>query len=165
MAQALDIVKLMEKLAAIEEEGVAFYESLAKHTKNGKVRKLAQMMTRVEKRHQLRFEELARTASKRKKTKPLDEVTADVRQYIHALIDHRIFHTPEHAAKIAANLDDENEAVDMAVQFEKENILLLLECGSIARGEARKSIKTFIEQERAHIRSLQRLRRQLAKIE
>ena len=164
MAQVLDIVKLMEKLAAIEEEGVAFYESLARHTKNEKIRKLARTMGRVEKRHQLRFEKLAESASKGKKPKPLDDVTAGVRQYIHALIDYRIFHTPEHAAKIAANLDDENEAVDMAVQFEKENILLLLECGSIVRGEARKFIKTFIEQERAHIRSLQRLRRQLAKI-
>lgn len=162
MAQALDIGELLFKLASIEREGVAFYESLAEHTGNEKIRKLAVTMAKVERRHQRRFEELRQNMGKTADT--ADKITADVREYIHTLIDYRIFHTPEHAAKLAADLTDENEAVAMAIKFEKENILLLLECGAILRGDAREMVKTFIEQEKAHVRSLKKIGDQLAKL-
>ena len=160
MTQALDIRELVRKLAEIEGEGVAFYESLAEHTGNDKIRKLARTLTRVEKVHQQRFEEILEGMGESKE--PTDKTTAEVREYIHTLIDHRIFHTPEHAAKMAANLTDENEAIDIAMGFEKENILLLIECGTILSGEAREMVKTFIEQEKAHLRSLKKIREQLA---
>ena len=160
MTQALDIRELVRKLASIEGEGVAFYESLAEHTGNDKIRRLARTLTRVEKIHQQRFEEILEGLGQAKES--ADAITAAVREYIHALIDHRIFHTPEHAAKMAANLTDENEAIDIAMGFEKENILLLVECGTILSGEAREMVKTFIEQEKAHVRSLLKIREQLA---
>lgn len=164
MAGILDIAELVKKLALIEEEGVAFYESLAQHTGNEKIEKLARMMARVEKRHQTRFEKLSETLRKRKAKKPSGKMDADLQGYILALIDHRIFNSPEHADTIAANLADENEAVDMAIQFEKENILLLLECREVVRGEERKLVERFIEQEKSHVLSLQEVRRQLAKM-
>ena len=124
MAQALDVVELVKKLALIEEEGVAFYETLARHARNDKIKKLAATMSRVERNHQERFEQLAQELGKRKKTAPPDKMTKDVQQYLLALIDHRIFLGPERARRAAENLTDENEAVDMAIRFEKENILL-----------------------------------------
>jgi len=161
MAQALDIVDLLEKLALIEHEGVAFYEALALHTPNDKIKKLAVTMARVEKTHQERFEQLGRDYGKRKRKRASDSMTSQVQQYILALIDHRIFLSPDGAARAAKNISDENEAVDMAIRFEKENILLLAECREIFRGETRKLIETFIGQEKAHIRSLEKIRRQL----
>ncbi len=164
MAQALDIVTLIKKLASIESEGVAFYRSLAEHAGNEKVRRLATTMAEVEKRHQQRFEKLAGQMAEKNRDDSPDAITEEVREYLHTLIDHRIFHTPEHAARMAAEIADENEAVDMAINFEKENILLLLECGAILSGEARELVKTFIEQEKAHVRSLSKIRVQLAKL-
>jgi rubrerythrin len=162
MDQALDIRELVRILASIESEGVAFYRSLAKHTGNEKIKKLAVTMAKVEKIHQERFEDLARNMAKEEG--PRDEAAAEVREYIHTLIDHRIFHTPEHAAKLAASMTDENEAVAMAINFEKENILLLVECGAILSGDARELVKTFIKQEKDHVLSLKRIREQLAKM-
>jgi rubrerythrin len=162
MVQALDIVSLIEKLASIEEEGASFYESLGTHAENEKIRRLAQTMARVERGHQKRFEKLAQTLSEKRSEKAPGKITASVRQYIHTLIDHRIFQSPAHAEKIAKKMTDVNEAVDMAIQFEKDNILLLIECGTIAEGKARELIKSFVGQEKAHIRSLQRIRAQLA---
>ncbi len=52
----------------------------------------------------------------------------------------------------------------MAIRFEKENILLLGECREIVRGGARKLIETFIMQEKDHVRSLEKIRRQLAEM-
>jgi len=72
MAQALNVTALIENLASIESAGVAFYESLAKHTKNEKVKKLASTMSRVEKRHQERFEKLAKDMAKKKEADPPD---------------------------------------------------------------------------------------------
>jgi rubrerythrin len=160
MDQALDIRELVGWLAVIESEGVAFYQSLAKHAGNEKVRKLATTMAKVEKLHQQRFEKLRDNLPAEAET--LDETTAEVREYIQALINHRIFDTPEHAAKLAARITDENEAVDMAINFEKENILLLVECGAILRGDDREMVKTFVEQEKEHVRSLEKIRKQLA---
>ena len=162
MAETLDIVRFVRKLALIEQEGVAFYRSLAEHTPNEKVRKLAETMARVERRHQVRFEKLSETMDKRTKPRPTDKMTASLRDYLLALIDHRIFSSPEQAAIVAKNISDENEAVDMAIRFEKENILLLLEAREIVRGEARKLIETFVGQEKNHVRSLEKMRRQLA---
>jgi rubrerythrin len=50
----------------------------------------------------------------------------------------------------------------MAINFEKENILLLVECGAILRGDDREMVKTFVEQEKEHVRSLEKIRKQLA---
>jgi len=162
MAQALDIVDVVKKLALIEQEGVAFYESLGKYSKNEKIKKLAKTLARVEKSHQKRFEQLSQDLEKRKRAKSSGAMTPEVRQYLLALIDHRIFLSPEQAETAAENIADENEAVDMAIRFEKENILLLFECREIVRGEARKFIGTFIGQEKAHVRSLEKIRKQLA---
>lgn len=162
MAEILDIVELVRTLASIEGEGVAFYKSLARHTKIAKVKKLSETMARVERRHQLRFEELSQSLEKKRKATSSDKMNAELRQYFMALIDHRVFDNPEGAARIAKNLADGDEAVDIAIRFEKDNILLLLECKTIFRGEARKLIDTFIGQEKAHIRSLQKIRAQLA---
>jgi rubrerythrin len=165
MAQALDVLGLVRKLALIENEGASFYESLAQHTASEKVRKLARTMARVERGHQQRFEDVAQKLEKRKSAQPPDKLTASVRQYLLALIDHRIFLDPEQARILATTLNDENEAVDIAIRFEKENILLLAECREIVRGATRKLIERFIEQERAHIRSLQRIRQELRTID
>ena len=162
MEQVLDIRELVKRLALIEGEGVAFYQSLAEHTGNEKIRKLALTMAKVEEIHQRRFEELGQNMGKAEGS--VDETTAEVREYIHTLISHRIFHTPEHAAKLAASITDENEAIDIAINFEKENILLLLECGAILSGDARELVKTFIKQEKDHVLSLKRIREQLAKM-
>lgn len=164
MAQALDVLGLVRKLALIEHEGASFYESLAQHATNEKIRKLALTMARVEKGHQQRFENVAQKLATRKSAQPPDKLTASVREYLLALIDHRIFLDPEQARTLAATLKDENEAVDIAIRFEKENILLLGECREIVRGTTRKLIERFIEQERAHIRSLQRIRDELRNI-
>jgi rubrerythrin len=146
----------------IEQEGVAFYESLDKYTKNEKIKKLAKTLARVEKSHQKRFEQLSQDLEKRKRTKSPSAMTPEIRQYLLALIDHRIFLSPDQARIAAENLADENEAVDLAVRFEKENILLLIECRELVRGAARKLIETFIGQEKAHVRSLEKIRKQLA---
>jgi rubrerythrin len=164
MARALDIVGLIEKLALIEEEGVAFYEALAKHTSNEKIGKLASTMAKVEKRHQERFERIHENLLKRGAPKATGKLTATVQKYILTLIDHRIFLGPDGAERLARNLTDENEAIDMAIQFEKENILLLLECKDIVGPSTKKVIQTFIEQEKSHIRSIQKVREQLARL-
>ena len=162
MTQALDIKEMVNRLAIIESEGVAFYESLAKHTANDKIRKLAKTMAGVEKIHQRRFEELY--FSLEKSDEPVRKIDIQAREYIHALIDHRIFDSPAHAAKLAGDMTDENEAVDMAIGFEKENILLLAECAMILTGDKRELVKKFIGQEKAHIISLKKIRNQLAKM-
>ncbi|MBI5116074.1 hypothetical protein HZA56_06340 [Candidatus Poribacteria bacterium] len=159
MPQTLDMGGLIKKLAMIEEEGVAFYASLARHTTNEKIRKLAGMMTRAEKIHQIAFLRLsAKIEARRGAVKPADKLSADFRQYILALIDHRIFLSPEQASVTAGNLTNEHEAVDMAIGFEKENILLLRECREIAGIEAKRLIDKFIEQEKRHIIALQKAR-------
>ncbi len=164
MMEVLDIRELIKTLASIEQAAVGFYQSLAKHTKNEKVRILAKTMARVEKEHQTRYENLYRSFKNQKKAKPPDEVADSVRQYVLSLIDCRIFHSPEHAEKIAEKLTDPNEAVDMAIRFEKENLLLLIECRAIVQGEARKVIEKFMRQEKDHIISLQKIRKELEKI-
>jgi rubrerythrin len=164
MAEILDIVELLGRLASIEGEGVAFYKSLAQHTQNAKVKKLGETLARVERRHQLRFEELSKSLEKKRKATSSDKMDAELRQYFMTLIDHRVFDSPEGAATIAKNLADGDEAVDIAIRFEKDNILLLLECKTLFRGEARKLIDTFIGQEKEHIRSLQKIRTHLARM-
>ncbi len=109
MMEVLDIRELIKTLASIEQAAVGFYESLARHTKNEKVRMLAKTMARVEKEHQTRFESLYRNLKNQKKAKPPDEVADSVRQYVLSLIDCRIFHSPEHAEKIAKERDEDAE--------------------------------------------------------
>lgn len=161
MAEILDIAQLVRKLALIEEEGVAFYESLAAHTGDQKVKKLAELM--AEKVHQRGFEKLSQAIEKRRKPKSSDKITADFRRYVLGLIDHRIFLSPEQATTLARNVTDVKDAVDMAIRFEKENILLLHECKEIAGGATQKLIQSIIEEEKRHVIGLQKAGEYLAK--
>lgn len=156
MSPLLDIAGLVKKLALIEEEGVAFYESLAQHTENQKIRELAQMMARAERVHKDGFEKLAQRLEGGRKSKPPKGLEESLQRYILALVDHRIFLSPDQAATAAKNITDLPAALEMAMRFEKENILLLRECAEIASGEAKKVIAMIIEEEKAHILGLRR---------
>ncbi len=164
MAEILDIAQLVRKLALIEEEGVAFYQSLAEHTGNDKIRKLARLMARAEQVHQRGFEKLSLTIGKRPKGKPSDKITAGFKQYVLGLIDHRIFLSPDQASRLAKNVTDLKEAVDVAIRFEKENILLLHECKEVVGGSTKKLIQGIIEEEKRHIVGLQKAGAYLAKM-
>ncbi|RJP15636.1 MAG: hypothetical protein C4520_19885 [Candidatus Abyssobacteria bacterium SURF_5] len=161
MAEVLDIIELIKKLALIEAEGVGFYRSLAEHAGDENIKKLARMMARAEENHRQGFIEVAEKLERRRKTARPSKVTGDLRQYIIELIDHRIFLSPEQAATLARNVANLDEAVDMAIKFEKENILLLQECREIAAGTTRKIIDKIIQQERKHVIGLRKARVQL----
>ncbi len=163
MAEVLDLVQLVRKLVLIESEGVGFYRSLAEHAGDERIRKLSSMMARAEQAHKEGFEKLAVTLEKRKSKKPLSKISGEMRRYVLDLVDHRIFLSPEQAATLAQNVGDLNEAVDIAINFEKENILLLMECAQIASGSTRKFINLIIQQERKHIVGLRRARAHLLK--
>ncbi|GAB4348404.1 MAG: ferritin family protein [Candidatus Abyssubacteria bacterium] len=162
MAQILDIAGLVKKLVLIEAEGVAFYEALVEHTDNAKVKELARMMARAERGHKEGFEKLAKKLEGRRKTKTPEGLEESIQRYILALIDHRIFLSPEQAATAAKNYPDLKSAVDMAIRFEKENILLLRECLDIVNRQEKKIIQMIIEEERAHILGLQRAAKELS---
>ncbi len=149
-------------MVVIEAEGVAFYEALVEHTDNAKVKELARMMARAERSHKESFEKLAQKLEGRRKTKPPEGLEESVQRYILALIDHRIFLSPEQAAVAARNYPDLNSAVEMAIRFEKENILLLRECLDVVSRAEKKLIQMIIGEERSHILGLQRAAKQLS---
>jgi rubrerythrin len=156
-------VQFIKKLALIEAEGVGFYRSLAEHADDERIKKLSRMMARAEESHRQGFEELAHLLERRKKSAPSSKISADLRQYILALIDHRIFLSPEQAATLAKNVENLDEAVNVAIKFEKENILLLQECREISGGNTKKLLDTIIGQERKHIVGLQKAKQKLSR--
>ena len=144
----------------IEKNGKAFYEGAASKADNEDVKKLFTELAAMEEGHITLFSALRSTLGESISDHVWDpEGLAE--SYLQATADTHIFGTKE-AVERLKNVDTVEDALNMAIQFEKDSVAYFLGMKKLFGPRKEKAdIDQLIEQEQDHVRMLSAAKRNL----
>ncbi|MFH1006621.1 MAG: ferritin family protein [Candidatus Latescibacterota bacterium] len=141
----------------IEKNGAAFYHALGESTKEEAVRKLSHYLEGEEKRHQGIFEKLRNAL---KGYLPVESYPGEYDLYMKALADERVFTTDAVVRKMAGKVENDLEALTVAIGFEKDSILFLYEMKNLVPDSEYETIDTLVQEEKSHLRQLSQFKKE-----
>ena len=141
---------------SVEEErtGVIYYSALSAHTQNPRLKAEAARIAAMEQHHQAVFEKLL---SKLGEPAGAESHGDEYREYLDALMGDRAFPDAEAGRRLAESLGD-REAIDVALKTEQKALLLYSFLEKQLDGAQRKLIAGVIDEERAHVVDLTKLK-------
>lgn len=147
--QAADALELAMN---IETNGEAFYKAVAAKSGDDNVKGLFEELAVQETRHYAVFKKLSQTLSGTE----LMTATAwdEYQQYLQATVQSSLFEGPDRALASAEEAADEQEAIRMAIGFEKETLLFFYNLSDLVSERNRKTVQQIINEEKSHVRRL-----------
>ena len=145
----LEIIRIAQRN---EEIGKAFYEAFAKAATNPKVKEFFEMMAKQEEQHIKDFAELESIVADEWSPGPYDD--SEALDYIRALSDSKMAQPMLDLAKKAEQVEDLREAIDLAIEFEKQTVLFLKEFLDFTKGKSQRVVRKVLSEERKHIMQL-----------
>lgn len=133
---------------SIEESGQSFYSAAAEGMEDEDVKALMEELADWEKQHYRTF----KTLSDRVGDLPAlsDEQWAEYDQYLDAALANTLFQGPDKALAVAQDLEDEEEALRMALGFEKDTLLLYYDLREMLPEDERETVDEIISEEKTH---------------
>jgi len=143
---ASDIVDLAMQ---VEKNGEAFYRTVAKECKSAETRALFEDLAVQETKHYATFSKLAQAV--REKPLMTDEEWDSYLKYLNATVDSAFFQGSDKALAAARKVKDEQEAVRMAIAFEKETLLFFYDLRDAIQGSDRSFVEKIVAEEKSHV--------------
>ncbi|MBE9531227.1 MAG: ferritin family protein [Proteobacteria bacterium] len=153
--------EILEMAVRIEENGLGFYKAASSATESAKIKELFDYLIIEEVKHVELFEALKDAITEGVPNDYNDPYLADESAYINALADSSIFKKGEDGVKKAKSITSDDEALDFAIQMEKDSILFYLELINMVRDDDRATVKDILSEERKHIAKLTELKTNL----
>ena len=140
----------------IEANGEVFYRAAAKQSADKDVKLLFEDLAYQEQRHFRTFQrmlEKAPTAEGR----PVD--AEEYRTFLGVALSNALFAGPEKGLRLATDAQNETEALQAAIAFEKDTLLFFYDLHDLVAPSQREAISAIIAEERDHVRQLARVLR------
>ena len=157
----LSINEIIETAVQIEISGYSFYnEALSRKELSEKCRNLITFLRDQEIEHEKTFKGLRDTIDNLE----LDNTTDwdVVSSYLKAIIDSRIFNSPESAIALVKKTNNEIDIIDYAIQFEKDTLLYFHTIHANLKDEkSKKVVKRIIDEEVNHVKKLCEIKKEL----
>ena len=150
--------EVIDMAIEIERQGLAFYEGCAVARASEAVAEVFAFTAEEERKHIELFSRMKRD---------LDEYTVpesypgETLSYLRAFLSTRLFTSVDDASCSAEAIEDEIEAIDMAVELERSSIAFYSGVKQIVRGTEQGVIDDVITEEHRHIRRLLELKNRL----
>ncbi len=154
MAGFFQAAEIAEAAINIEQKGQAFYASAAQAAKNPDVKDFFLYFAKEEARHEQIFQQLKDRLDKFEL--PAWSTTEEYGMYLKALIDSHSIFSPELQRRLA-EAANENEAIRLAMGFEKDTILFFMEMKDLVPDTEKKFVTQCIDEERSHLRQLSKM--------
>ena len=142
----------------IERNGIVFYNAMANKTDDENVRELCVFLAGEEVRHKITFQKVLDGLVKVELKASEEE---EYNNYLRALTSSRIFKTDVNIEELMEGLKNDVEAIDLAIETEKDSILFYYELMDQSIDEDRSDIEGVIKEEKAHYAKLMGMRGQL----
>jgi rubrerythrin len=152
---AEEIIKLS---IDIEKSGRTFYNTLAAKVTDTKSKEALQFLANEEDQHIKDFEALG--AYLAKEFEANENYSGEYKDYLDSLIESHIFNQAEIEDKIN-KITDAKSALEMALRFEKDSIMIFQSFLNVVSGKAQEVIGKLINEEIGHIKKLSQLKKQL----
>ncbi|MGQ9521402.1 MAG: ferritin-like domain-containing protein [Anaerolineae bacterium] len=136
----------------IEQTGETFYTGVARKVEDPQLRTVLEDLAVQEQRHYNAFMKLSGYVSE-PPSHSQQEWEAYV-QYLQVAIDNAIFAGPDKALALAESIADPQEALRMALGFEKDTLLFYYDLREMMREADRPIVNEIIREEKAHVRRL-----------
>lgn len=134
----------------LEETGRVFYEALAIGCRNQRVAALCRRLARDEANHCRTFEQMRRRLIDGQAARPLD---LQEQEFVQALINERVIPSPQAARELAAK-GGLAEALDLAVELEKDTVRFYQEIAPAVSSEDARAVRKIIAEEQSHVQQL-----------
>ena len=143
----------------IEKRGIAFYDIMAKSTDNAAARDAFKYLADME-RGQIRiFEAMQEEVDKYQFSGTQAEEHG---AYLKALVDSAVFTDEFVTSEMSTRAVSDIEAVELAINAEKDSILFYYEMKDIMPRPAQLTVDKIITEEKSHLRHLSELKGKLA---
>ena len=139
----------------VETNGERFYNESARKAE-GDLKKIFEFLAEQEDLHRLRFESLRKYATDFIIPRDWEEVEP----YLNAIVESTFFMGNEKSFKRAMGAKDSVEALEFALQFEKDTLLFFNEIVDFSREQNKKIINEIIKEEKKHIEMISKLLRE-----
>jgi len=160
MSVFFSIREVVEMAISTERSGQIFYQTASKQVREKSLEELFRYLAGEEEKHLKVFQDFYNTLKERPETTPYNWEEAKL--YLEALVNSRFFSTPDKAINLAREAKSEIEAIDSAINFEKETLLFFYEMVELVKSQDCDLIKKVIEEEKKHIRRLFTLKGKLS---
>lgn len=156
MRELFNVAELVRIGVEDETSGVAFYEAMSRKTRNAKLREIFEGMAKEERYHKKRFEEMFESLG----AKPAkEEYPGEYTEYLRTLTGTRAFPDPQAAATKAAEFASDAAAIDFAIQFERDTIILMNEMKGLLPESDSSVVNELIREEQSHLVELAEARK------
>ena len=152
-----EVFKLALKL---EDNGFRFYEAAAAKPFPAEIKELFHVLALEEKKHKDIFSHILGQIPSAASTSTVWDPDNELDQYLKMMVDQHVFsQDPAELEKKFAGLTDFQEAVKLALSFEKDSIVFFLELLALSENnpESRAEIHKLVDEERKHLQQLTRL--------
>ena len=146
--------ELTQTAVNIERNGIAFYTTLAKRSRDPKAKRTFSELADMERQHEKTFSVMLDSAEKETH---FEEYTGQHASYLKALADSAVFTDAVMAAEAARRVSDQAEALRLAIEAEKDSILFYMEMRGVSREKDRTTIGHIIDEEKAHLVQLREM--------
>jgi rubrerythrin len=142
----------------IEVNGKDFYTALASAPGMAAAKAIFIFLAGEEERHIHVFESILGSVEK---YEPPEAYTEEYFAYLKALADDHVFTKKNKGTEAAQKVSSPLDAIEVALGFEKDSILLYLEMKKLVPAPGQKTIDKLIEQEQEHVRRLSTIKREM----
>lgn len=147
--RAADVTELAMQL---EKNGEAFYRAVAQKLDLPQVQALFNDLADQEVMHFKIFSRLAQ--SLHEQPFMTDEEWDQYQSYLESTVQSAFFEGPDKALSVADLVRDEQEALGMAMRFEKETMLFFFDLRDVVPEKDRETITRVIAEEKKHLQRL-----------
>jgi rubrerythrin len=159
MSRSFDLRELVRVAVVDERSGAEMYRTLAGLARDAALQDRFRRLAQQEKRHENRFEELLAGLGPPAEDWKYPDDWVD---YVQALMAEGAAGEPSDRQAQAESVTDDLAAIDLAVQFERNQLNLQHEMGQMLGESDNPVVKEIIAEERAHLVELSAARRQLS---
>ena len=143
--------EIIEIAIRLESQGEAFYVEAAKSTITTSVKALFEDLAQQERHHRRAFQQMGRDVVELALS---PEQWADFQAYAVALLQQSLLDRPGGALGRMAENMDMGEALQAALEFEKETLLFFYEMREAVRGPGQRVVDSIVQEEKRHIQRL-----------
>ena len=139
----------------IEENGRQFYEKAQKKTDDLAVKQIFQELGLEEIKHKEKFSELMAELPEATTGSTVWDPDNEVDQYLKMMADMHVFRKGDNVDKKLESVDNAEEALLLAIQFEKDSIVFFAEMQTLSEDKlAKDRIGQLVQEEQGHLKRL-----------
>lgn len=143
---------IFEMAMELEKSGEIFYSKVAKKAASPEARALFEDLAEQEKYHYAAFKKMSGTVWEQSATS--EEEWDQYLLYLQATLQSAFFEGSDKVLSLAEQVTDEQEALQMALGFEKETLLFFFDLRDKVSDADKPVVERIIDEERGHMRRL-----------